>query len=359
MTTAIRERQSVPAIDLDRDDQVYLDFTASLRGFALQTLIPLTKTLYDERVAAETAAGRPAPESVEDVDALIGSSLLDRFRGHFQYHAQQMKHRRTHELGDQQLDRLLPELDAPVAGAIGSLTLNPDLQLPDYYTGVLFHTSPSSFFRHPAAGPIYDLGFANYRLNRNDAYQQESAFVSRIPEGEYRDVLELGCGSGGATVPLKRRFRDANVYAIDAAAPMLKQAHKTLESQGLAVYLSQRLAEDTGFPDGSFDLVFALILFHEVSADAARAILTEVRRILRPGGLMAIADVEPYSKLDPFRRFITNWQVENNGEPFWRIWGETDACGLLRDCGFPEAWQTGLENPNFPGRNQYLTFGRA
>jgi ubiquinone/menaquinone biosynthesis C-methylase UbiE len=159
-------------------------------------------------------------------------------------------------------------------------------------------------------------------------------------------------------LPLKRRFPDARVVGIDIAAPMLQMAHRKAESRGLPIEFSQRLAEHTGYPDESFDLAFAQILFHEVPTDAAEQVMREARRILRPGGLFCIADVEPYSELDPFDRYITDWQTDNNEEPFWRAWGTSDGCAMLKAAGFSDAWLTSIDNPMAPGRKQYLTIGR-
>ena len=71
---------------------------------------------------------------------------------------------------------------------------------------------------------------------------------------------------------------------IDVGAPVLRYAHARAVKLGVDVNFRQALAEDMPFEDGSFDHVFAYILFHEVPIEVIPRILADVRRILRPGG---------------------------------------------------------------------------
>ena len=56
-------------------------------------------------------------------------------------------------------------------------------------------------------------------------------------------------------------------------------------------------AEATGLPDGSFDLVSACLMFHELPHQASQAIFREARRLLRPGGYLTIMDMNPQSEV--------------------------------------------------------------
>ncbi|MCL6753034.1 methyltransferase domain-containing protein [Nostoc sp. CCCryo 231-06] len=59
---------------------------------------------------------------------------------------------------------------------------------------------------------------------------------------------------GNSTLPYVDGFPDAEVHAIDVGAPMLRYAHARAESLGKRVHFSQQNAEQTNFPDESFDL---------------------------------------------------------------------------------------------------------
>ena len=54
-------------------------------------------------------------------------------------------------------------------------------------------------------------------------------------------------------------------------------------------------AEATEFPDNSFDIVTLQFVLHELPRYATLEIFQEVLRILRPGGVMAIIDIDPAS----------------------------------------------------------------
>ena len=68
----------------------------------------------------------------------------------------------------------------------------------------------------------------------------------------------------------------------DASAP--------LDSSVSAVEFVQARAEAMPFPDASFDAVTCVYLLHELPADARAAVAKEVARVLKPGGLLVVAD---------------------------------------------------------------------
>jgi SAM-dependent methyltransferase len=102
-------------------------------------------------------------------------------------------------------------------------------------------------------------------------------------------VLDVGCGPGTITADLAARVPGGDVTAIDAAADVLAQARQEAERRGL-----DNVRFDTGdvyrldFADGTFDVVHAhQVLQHLTDPVAA---LREMRRVCRPGGLVAARD---------------------------------------------------------------------
>lgn len=356
VTTRPRER-TLPGLELDRGDMAFLDFAGSLRGLVLKDMIPAMKEHYDAEVQRLQAEGKPAPETLDEVEAFLGSTQGARWRGLLQYQSQQLRVMHLHNRGEEQRDRLAEEL-AILPDDIGSVELDPDLPLPRYYSDTFFHTHPSGYYRALAAGVTYDIGLNIYRLAAPGDSSWRSEAVDAIPDGDYRDILDMACGTGSPTVALAKRWPDATITGIDLAAPLLLMAHAKMEHLGIPHRLLQRDAEHTGFDDASFDLVFAQILFHEVPREVAPKILGEALRILRPGGIMVVADVEPYASLDPFDRYIHDWQTENNEEPFWREYGESDYPAMMKEVGYAEAWSIKIPNPMVKYRYQYLHVGR-
>ena len=97
-------------------------------------------------------------------------------------------------------------------------------------------------------------------------------------EGAAR-VLDLGCGVGQLLPDIRARAADAFVVGIDLTEGMLRRA----AGSNVAVMDGTRLA----FADASFDAVVScFVVFHFPDP---RAALEGVRRVLRPGGSLALA----------------------------------------------------------------------
>jgi len=99
-------------------------------------------------------------------------------------------------------------------------------------------------------------------------------------------LLDLACGSGIYARPLARRLQRGWVVGLDRSAPMLKSFRR--RAQGLAnLTLIRGDALHLPFEDGVFHAVNCCGALH-LFPDVERA-LTEVRRVLRPGGVFTSA----------------------------------------------------------------------
>jgi ubiquinone/menaquinone biosynthesis C-methylase UbiE len=138
------------------------------------------------------------------------------------------------------------------------------------------------------------------------------------------------------TVALKQRLPEAEVWGLDVGGPMVRYAHMRAVDLGVDVRFAQRLAEDSKFPDAHFDIVTSYILFHEVSHDACTAIMKEVARVLRPGGVffpMEVKMVRPESKRTAFGRFM-NWFTQAGINERWYMdYMDTDYTAEIRAAG--------------------------
>lgn len=103
-------------------------------------------------------------------------------------------------------------------------------------------------------------------------------------------VLDLGCGTGAAAAALKRRFARARVVAADIAPAMVESAGRRSRFwRPLRAVLAD--AHALPFDDAQFDLVFTSLMLQW--ADPLDRVLAEVRRVLRPGGLLLAASFGP------------------------------------------------------------------
>lgn len=101
-----------------------------------------------------------------------------------------------------------------------------------------------------------------------------------------RDVLEVGSGRGGGSSYVARHHRPASVVGLDfsTAAVALSRRHRRVP--GLSFVRGD--AQAMPFPDASFDVVLNVESSH--CYPSVPAFLTEVRRVLRPGGVLLLAD---------------------------------------------------------------------
>jgi ubiquinone/menaquinone biosynthesis C-methylase UbiE len=216
---------------------------------------------------------------------------------------------------------------------LGSLELDPEPRLPDYYADTEFHIQPGGVWSGATNTFVYEVGAKIVMMGRNDDYRFHSLFVeTAIPRRPYRAILDLGCGFGKSTRPFVDAFPAAEVVGIDLSASNLRLAHQQAERMGKRITFSQRAAEATGYPADSFDLVTATMLIHEVPMPVLRRILAEAFRVLQPGGLLAVLDFAHTG--DAFRDFVMDGHGARNNEPYMPHLFRTDVLRLLSETGF-------------------------
>lgn len=319
-------------VTVPADTRARIDFCLGLRHHWSHEMFGALRAQYDARVAA---AGKKKPRTAEEAAPIVESLPLYPTFAWFERNIQKMKWRAVTEACETQADRLVAALNAPVASPIGSLELDPALKLPAYYSETDFHIQPGGVWSADLNAFIYELGAKVIFLGKNDDYAFHRLFTERaVADGDYRDILDLGCGFGKSTRPFVDRFPKARVVGIDLSAPVLKLAHRQAERLGKRIAFHQRAAERTGFPDASFDLVTATMLIHEQPMPVMRTTLAEMYRLLRPGGRIAILDYHRTG--DPLRDFLMLGHAARNNEPYMGHILKVDTAALAREVGFKD-----------------------
>jgi ubiquinone/menaquinone biosynthesis C-methylase UbiE len=113
-----------------------------------------------------------------------------------------------------------------------------------------------------------------------------------------RRIVDLGSGTGTGALALAQRFAGADVVALDVSVQLLDRLEAKARDLGVADRIRTVQADlDAAWPAiDTADLVWASSSLHHM-ADPDR-VLTEVFATLRPGGLLAVAE------LDSFPRFL-------------------------------------------------------
>ena len=238
-------------------------------------------------------------------------------------------------------DKYMAAMEATDKAGPGSLELNPSLAIPEYAKYEI-HTQPGGYVGDPFAGWIYDYGHysgtdALMDMGRAVSYAQA---IRKPDDGRVMRILDIGCSMGHGTQAIKERFPNAEVWGLDVGAPLVRYAHYRAVKRGLDIKYVQRLAEDSKFPDGYFDIVADCIMFHEVTPQAAKKIVAEVHRILRPGGVFHHADVAtegqasyraPQSVTEKAGLFTNH---RENIEPWWPMYQNTNFPDVIKAAGF-------------------------
>jgi demethylmenaquinone methyltransferase/2-methoxy-6-polyprenyl-1,4-benzoquinol methylase len=134
----------------------------------------------------------------------------------------------------------------------------------------------------------YDL--ANHLLSANIDRSWRSRTVERVRDILRRPdtrVMDLACGTGDLLVALEREA-GRGLVGSDFCHPMLAGATRKLARLGLKSTLVEADALALPLPDASLDLITMAFGFRNLAN--YRAGLVEMRRVLRPGGALAILE---------------------------------------------------------------------
>ncbi len=135
------------------------------------------------------------------------------------------------------------------------------------------------------------------------------AVLDRLPGGlAGKTVLDLACGLGEAATYLS--LRGARAVAVDLSPAMAGMARAVGGAHSVEVPAAASSAARLPFPDASFDVVYVANALHHVPR--RDAVLDEIRRVLRPGGLFVSWDPLAYNPvIGVYRRMARAVRTED------------------------------------------------
>jgi len=325
------------------DEQARQDFLKSLRIHVTGRFHEGNARIFRERVAPEfeRRTGRP-PQTRREIRAAMDREPHTRWWGSLLRTTQEM----LYDTVGPSVERQLPDLVSrarTLRNRLGSLALDPNLEVPRYHRAVDIHCKPGGYHTELCeddvfAGAEFDRTLHLYSMGglgplTDDVGATAARWFRRLhPELAPERILDMGCTIGHSTLPWVDAFPGADVHAIDVAAPCLRYGHARAVSLGKAVHFSQQNAESTQFDAASFDMVVSHMMMHETSARALPRIFGECHRLLRPGGFML--HVEAVDRATPYHKYYSEWMAHYNNEPFIGSVQDIDFVALAEQAGF-------------------------
>lgn len=330
------------------DERARFNFLANLNKHVAGSLGPGNRMAYEKRVLPAFVAehGREPADRFE-IRKAMNADPYHRFWSALKRNNMEMRQQNGRSIVLRQLDEL--EVRARAAsGNCDGLELDAGVAVPAYQRAVDIHCMPGSYHGEErpgdvSAGANYDCGIfvttgGGMGALSDGGGQALAAWARREHPGwSPRRILDVGTTVGHSALPLAMAFPDAEVVAIDTAAPVLRYAHARARSLGVEnIRFLQADAEDLSrFGDGHFDWVQTTMFLHETSAQALPRIIREGHRVLAEGGLMFHLEQPQYTPEMPlFEQFMRDWDAFNNNEPFWSAMHAVDLHDILEEAGF-------------------------
>lgn len=219
--------------------------------------------------------------------------------------------------------------------AVRELPTDVDLSsYPDYFRRN-FHWQTDGYFSERSAA-VYDVGVEFLFLGTADVMRRQivppvTRFLRTHSESPAR-ILDVACGTGSGLNQLALAHPDEKYWGVDLSPYYLHHAAKRLAHVKNLSLVSEN-AEHMPLADASFDVATSVFLFHELPARARRNVLTEMRRVLKPGGLLVIEDAAQLVEAADLSVFLENFGSGMN-EPFFQDYITTDLAPMIEAAGF-------------------------
>ncbi len=243
------------------------------------------------------------------------------------------------------------------------LATNPDVTVPAYYMAP-FHAYErgnlsidaalevtnaaisvhATVFSPPGQPEVLDP-HGDERLRKSFSDKTKEALQKfGVDPSDIREIVDIGAATGLSSLALLEAFPEANVVrGIDLSQYFVAVGlylNRDLVERG-SLTLEHAAAEDLGgiVSDASLDMASMCLVCHELPQEATRRIFLEVYRKLRPGGVLAIMEMDPTTPA--FVRVMSNpvpYTVFKATEPYLLDYCALDMEAELRRAGFGKVW---------------------
>jgi len=124
-------------------------------------------------------------------------------------------------------------------------------------------------------------------------------------------LLDYGCGTGEMLKWLKLFGFSGQLYGADVSQVMLMEAEKRWDDVPRPLF-SCIGETKTDFPDNTFSCIVATCVFHHIEPEKRNAVLREIKRILIPGGILAVFEHNPFNPMT--RLIVKRAEIDKNAK---------------------------------------------
>src|SRR6185369_6877078 len=146
---------------------------------------------------------------------------------------------------------------------------------------------------------------------------EAEAFIKRLDLEPGMKVLDVACGTGNLAIPAARL--GATVTGVDIAANSVEQARQNAKAEGLNAKFDEGDAEALPYDDASFDAV--VTMFGAMFAPRPELVASELKRVCRPGGFIAMANWTPNGFIGQMFKITSSHVPPPPGMPAPVLWG--------------------------------------
>ena len=133
-------------------------------------------------------------------------------------------------------------------------------------------------------------------------------------------VLDVACGTGNLALPAARL--GAVVTGVDIAPNLIEQARENAKSEGLSIQFDEGDAEKLPYADASFDAV--VTMFGAMFAPRPELVAAELKRVCRPGGMIAMANWTPSGFIGQMFKIVASHVPPPANMPSPVLWGSEE-----------------------------------
>ncbi|MBI4208133.1 MAG: class I SAM-dependent methyltransferase [Deltaproteobacteria bacterium] len=155
----------------------------------------------------------------------------------------------------------------------------------------------------PLESFLYDRIIAPAVVELSLALQEE--ITGRIQDNA--SLLDVGCGGGQLAIQLHTLRKDLSILGIDLSSQQIKRALRRRDSLGIPVEFRQGSALNLAIEDETFDLVFSSGSIKHWPDPLLG--LKECLRVLKPGGVLLIFEVDQACTDEEIDSFVGLWRL--------------------------------------------------